>query len=225
MIISYNNKILGRNNLIVGYDGSTPFIQYNHTTFKARINGTLYWDPIGGTKKYFDTSVSKDLTTGTDITTADPTATYTDWPCITVTQDHVYELVWSLEDLQRTFGNSLNGNGSLYANSGTNSPNNIFGELYSIDFWYQSGYNYRSSTPAFSNVTVIPQDSRNIHNAQYLTTCSNLFKNAPLTCNIIPFIEALTAAAPNLTTTSGCFNGCTTAPDYAAALAQYPNWF
>lgn len=26
MIISYNNKILGRNNLIVGYDGSTPLV-------------------------------------------------------------------------------------------------------------------------------------------------------------------------------------------------------
>lgn len=28
MIISYNNKILGRNNLIVGYDGSTPVLPF-----------------------------------------------------------------------------------------------------------------------------------------------------------------------------------------------------
>lgn len=198
-----------------------PFVQYNYTTFKARITGTLYWDPIGGTFKYFNNSTSKDLTTGTNMATNGGSG---DWPNLSVTQDHLYELVWSLTDLQSTFS-TLNSNNSSYYYSGSQSPNNIFGELYSIDFWYgkQSTYNY--SNPVFGNVTIIPQDYRNLHNGQFITNCSNMFKNAPITNSIEKFILAMQQACPNLTTTTGCFSGCTSASDYNYCLTTYPNWF
>ena len=199
-----------------------PFVQYNYTTFKARINGTLYWDPVGGTFKYFDNSTSKDLTTGTNVATNGGDG---DWPNLSVTQDHLYELVWSDTDLISTFDTISSGNDSSYYDSGSTSPNNIFGELYSIDFWYgtRSTYNYSSSV--FGNVTIIPQDYRNLHNGQFITNCSNMFKNAPITNSIEKFILAMQQACPNLTTTTGCFSGCTTAPDYNYCLTTYPNWF
>ena len=48
MIISYNNKILGRNNLIVGYDGGSPVIEwdtwdrstYNDTSWQSTLTTT-----------------------------------------------------------------------------------------------------------------------------------------------------------------------------------------
>lgn len=200
-----------------------PFVQYNYTTFKARINGTLYWDPIGGTYKYFNNSTSKDLTTGTNMATNGGSG---DWPNLSVTQDHLYELVWSDTDLISTFNTISSGNDSSYYDSGSTTPNNIFGELYSIDFWYgtRSTYSY-SSSPVFGNVTIIPQDYRNLHNGQFITNCSNMFKNAPITNSIEKFILAMQQACPNLTTTTGCFSGCTTAPDYNYCLTTYPNWF
>ena len=199
-----------------------PFVQYNYTTFKARINGTLYWDPIGGTYKYFNNSTSKDLTTGTNMATNGGSG---DWPNLSVTQDHLYELVWSETDLISTFYTISSGNDSSYYKSGSTSPNNIFGELYSIDFWYGTRSTYNSSNPVFGNVTIIPQDYRNLHNGQFITNCSNMFKNAPITNSIEKFILAMQQACPNLTTTTGCFSGCTTAPDYNYCLTTYPNWF
>lgn len=198
-----------------------PFVQYNYTTFKARTSGTLYWDPSRGTYKYFSNSTSKDLTTGTNMATNGGSG---DWPNLSVTQDHLYELVWSATDLASTFGSISSGNSSKYYYSGSQSPNNIFGELYSIDFWYATG-STSSSSPVFGNVTIIPQDYRNLHNGQFVTNCSNMFKNAPITNSIEKFILAMQQACPNLTTTTGCFSGCTTASDYNYCLTTYPNWF
>ena len=199
-----------------------PFVQYNYTTFKARTTGTLYWDPIDGTYKYFGNSTSKDLTTGTSMATNGGSG---DWPKLSVTQDHIYELVWSTTDLTSTFGSISSGNNSSYYYSDTQSPNVIFGELYSIDFWYGTQSTYNSSNPVFGNVTIIPQDYRNLHNGQFITNCSNMFKNAPITNSIEKFILAMQQACPNLTTTTGCFSGCTTAPDYNYCMTTYPNWF
>ena len=174
-MIRFNNKLLRVNNKLAGeivIPPAPPFVQYNYTTFKARTSGILYWDPIGGTYKYFDNSTSKDLTTGTNMATNGGSG---DWPNLSVTQDHLYELVWSLTDLQSTFSN-LNGNNSRYYDSGSQSPNNIFGELYSIDFWYGKQTTYTSSSNSvFGNVTIIPQDYRNLHNGEYLQNCSYKF--------------------------------------------------
>ena len=49
--------------------------------------------------------------------------------------------------------------------------------------------------------------------------------NTKITGEVIPFITAMKAACPNLTTTNGCLNGCTGASDYAQATALYPEWF
>lgn len=223
-MLRFNNKLVRVNGGLAEYQAPEPepFVQYNYTTFKARTSGTLHWDPIDGTYKYFDNSTSKDLTTGTNMATNGGSG---DWPNLSVTQDHLYELVWSDTDLISTFGGISSGNNSSYYNSGTQSPNNIFGELYSIDFWYGTQSTYNSSSPVFDNVTIIPQDYRNLHNGQFITNCSNMFKNAPITNSIEKFILAMQQACPNLTTTTGCFSGCTSASDYNYCLTTYPGWF
>ena len=226
-MLRFNNGLIRVNGNLatVGYvppEPPEPFVQYNYTTFKARTTGTLYWDPASGTYKYFNNSTSKDLTTGTNMATNGGSG---DWPNLSVTQDHIYELVWSEADLISTFGGISSGNNSTYYYySDSQAPNNIFGELYSIDFWYGT-QSTSSNSPVFDNVTIIPQDYRNLHNGQFITNCSNMFKNAPITNSIEKFIIAMQTACPNLTTTTGCFSGCTTAPDYNYCLSTYPGWF
>ena len=157
--------------------------------------------------------------------TADTTAKLNksmDWINFDIVEGHIYEAVWGLSDLQATFGSSSNKALPVDAwGDSSYNPTPVFYELYAIDFLTLS----RTNGGSMSWVTVIPQIADNIHNSSRLTYCSNLFKNAPITNSIENFILAMQQACPNLTTTTGCFSGCTTAPDYNYCLTTYPSWF
>lgn len=195
-----------------------PFIQYYHTTFKPTSGSTrLYWDPASGTYKYFSNSQSKDLTAGTQFATNGGSG---DWPNLSsLVSSHIYEFVWSDADVNSTWYNKPTS--ATYGNSSdTQYPSMVFGELYSLDLLWSNNSNNR-----FPNVTLIPQDYRNIWRGDYFTNCSYMFQNAPITNSLEKFILAMQTACPNLTTTTGCFSGCTTAPDYNYCMITYPNWF
>lgn len=220
-MIQWNNKLIRINGGLCEYHEppAPPFVQYNYTTFKPRSGYTrLYWDPAGGTFKYFDNSYSRDLTAGTSFQTNGGSG---DWPNLTnLDSTHLYEFVWADEDIRSSWPS-----GSTSASYGNDDwddeyPTNVFGELYSLDFLW--GY---STNSWFKYVTIIPQDARNIHRGEYLVNCEEMFKNAPITNSIEAFIIAMRSACPNIEYTSGCFEGCTTAPDYSYCLTNYPEWF
>lgn len=224
-MLRFNNKLVRVNGNIadVGYvppgPEPEPFIQYYYTTFKPTNSGytRLYWDPASGVPKYFNNSYSKDLTAGTQFQTNGGSG---DWPNLTnLDSTHLYEFVWSDQDIRSSW--SSGATTASYSN-GSNSqyPSMVFGELYSLDLLWMN-----TNTSRFPNVTLIPQDYRNIWRSDYFTDCSYMFQNAPITNSIEKFILAMQQACPNLTTTTGCFSGCTTAPDYNYCLTTYPNWF
>lgn len=219
-MIQWNNKLIRINGGLCEYHEPPvpPITLYNYTTFKPRSGYTqLYWDPASGVYKYFDNSYSRDLTAGTSFPTNSGSG---DWPDLTnLDSTHLYEFVWSDVDLRSSWPSGSTS--ASYGNSLDNKyPTNVFGELYSLDFLWASNANSQ-----FRYVTVIPQDARNIHRGEYLTNCQNMFNNAPITNSIEAFILAMQQACPNLTTTTGCFQGCTTAPDYSYCLTTYPGWF
>ena len=220
-MIQWNNKLIRINGGLCEYHEppAPPFVQYNYTTFKPRSGSTrLYWDPAGGTFKHFDNSYSRDLTAGTSFQTNGGSG---DWPNLTnLDSTHLYEFVWSDEDIRNSWPS---GNTSAsYGDDKWDStyPTNVFDEIYSLDFLWA-----RNINSWFKYVTIIPQDARNIHRGEYLANCENMFKNAPITNSIEAFILAMRSACPNLNVTSGCFQGCTTAPDYSYCLTNYPEWF
>lgn len=82
---------------------------------------------------------------------------------------------------------------------------------------------------AFASVTSLPSEAINYNNCQNLTTITKLFKNTHPACSLIPVIEAMLEAAPNLNVTSGNwifdYNYCGLAPDLEEAYNKYPYWF
>lgn len=218
MIISYNNKILGRNNLIASYGGIPPTV-YDYFTFKAGSTVDTTWDPAFNCAKVYTNSYQEDLNTSVQTSIK---ATSGDAMRINIVSGNTYMLYWNEDDITSTKNYNTYA-WSMYPVAGYYSvvTASYISEIYSLDFWHKPKW----SAINFNSVTTIPQIAANLHRADVLIDVSNMFKNAPLTCNIIPFIEALIEVAPNLYTTTGCFSGCTTAPDYAAALVQYPDWF
>lgn len=192
---------------------------YDYFTFKASSTIDTTWDPAFNCAKVYTSSYQEDLNTHEQTSIK---ATSGDAMRINITAGNTYMLYWSEDDITSTKNYNTSA-WDTYAVAGywSSVTANYISEIYSLDFWHKPKWNNIN----FNSVTNIPQTADNIYRADALTDVSNLFKNAPLTCNIIPFIEALISVAPNLTTTSGCFYGCTTAPDYEAAVAQYPNWF
>lgn len=216
-MLSFNNKLISIGHKLAEWHEppAPPVPDYEYFSFKAGSSTNFYFDPIGGVYKYWDNSTSTDLTTGTTFPSNGGSG---DWPNFEVTQDHVYQFVWSETDLQDTFGNGLYGN-----NSGWDDSNrSTFVEIYSLDFWHASNWNKSMS---FSSCRIIPQSANLIYRSESLTSCNNMFKNAPIQNSIEAFILAMQQACPNLTTTTGCFNGCTSAPDYNYWVSTYPNWF
>lgn len=112
-------------------------------------------------------------------------------------------------------------------------------KVLSLDFWgktyitgmndlfHYNGYDKQWNRVYYSEpITDIPQTSSNIHNGENLIDCSNLFNSvSSITSNLIPFITAMNAACPNLTSTNYCLSGAINAADYNEARALYPNWF
>lgn len=192
---------------------------YDYLTFKAGSTVDTTWDPAFNCAKTYVNSYQEDLNTSVQTSIK---ATSGDSMRINIVAGNTYMLYWSEDDITST-KNYDPSSWAKYAVAGfwEYVTASYISEIYSLDFWHKPKWNSIN----FNSVTTIPQIAANLHRADALTNISDLFKNAPLTCNIIPFIEALISVAPNLTTTSGCFSGCTTAPDYAAALAQYPGWF
>lgn len=221
-VINYYGEVdvdikLGLANYLV--PPTPPVPDYEYFSFKVDTTATINFDPIFGVRKYFDNSISTDLTTGQ--TFPSDGSGSNDWPNFSVTQDHIYSFVWSEQDLQTTFGGNLYGNNSGWSDS---SSKGYISEIYSLDFWHASDW-AKASTYSFSNCTIIPQSSSLIYRGESLTSCSNMFKNAPIQNSIEAFILAMQQACPNLSNTSGCFAGCTTAPDYNYCLTTYPQWF
>ena len=221
MILSINNKLVSINGGLTNYNvpPPPPIPDYEYFSFKVSSTATVYFDPIGGVYKYWDNSVSTDLTTGETFPSNGGSG---DWPNFSVTQDHIYSFVWSEEDLESTFEwVGLYGNGAGWEDS---SSKGYISEIYSLDFWHSS-YWAKADGTSFSNCSIIPQSSNLIFRGESLTSCANMFKNAPIQNSIEAFILAMQTACPNLSDTSGCFSGCTTAPDYNYCLETYPGWF
>ena len=217
MVLKYNGSILKVNHgaSTLGYSG---FVPYDYMTFKAGSGSySIIADPVNWTPKVWTNSYLYDLTSGTQ---ASLSASGSDAFYMSYGNSHVYRAEWTEADINSTKNNSQQYWNQYPIFYGSEKFNGIV-ELYSIDFWHKPLWN----NTGFPDVTIIPQDARNIHRGAELTDCSNLFKNAPITNSIEKFILAMQTACPNLTTTSGCFAGCTTAPDYAYCLSNYPNWF
>ena len=126
----------------------------------------------------------------------------------------VYSLIWNNWSSYSSKSLGIQGNNSTAALT----------SIKSLDFWNKTSWTINTFNN--KNIMELPQVAENIHNGEYLTNCSNMFKdNTKITGEIIPFITAMKAACPNLTTTTQCLNGCTGAADYAQATALYPEWF
>ena len=96
--------------------------------------------------------------------------------------------------------------------------------IYSLDFWNKTNWNI--DTFRNKNIVKLPQEEESIHNGNYLSDCSQMFyNNTKITGEVIPFITAMKAACPNLTSTTECLYGCTGASDYTQATSLYPEWF
>lgn len=217
MVLKYNGSILKVNNgaSTLGYSG---FVPYDYMSFKAGSGSySITADPVNWVPKVWTNSYLYDLTAGTQ---ASLKASGSDAFYMSYGNSHVYRAEWTDADINSTKNASQQYWNQFSIFYGGEKFNGIV-ELYSIDFWHKPLWN----NTGFPDVTIIPQDARNIHRGAELTDCSNLFKNAPITNSIEKFILAMQTACPNLTTTSGCFAGCTTAPDYAYCLTNYPNWF
>lgn len=216
-MLSFNNKLISIGGKLVNDYKEPPKPPYEYFSFKARGNGTINFDPIGGVFKYFDNSISKDLTTGTEFPTNGGSG---DWPNFSYTDGHEYQFVWSEQDLQSTFGGDLYGN-----NAGWEDGRGYIEAIYSLDFWHASDWFKMNSYGPFSYCSLLPQSANLIFRGESLTSCADAFRGAPIENSIEAFILAMQQACPNLTTTSGCFANCTTAPDYNYCLTTYPNWF
>lgn len=219
-----NTFRLSFNGRYLKFNGQPGFIEYeveelyDYMTFKAGSGSySITADPVYWTPKVWTSSYLYDLTAGTQ---ASLKASSGDAFYMSYGNSHVYRAEWTDSDINSTKNNSQQYWNQFSIFYGGEKFNGIV-ELYSIDFWHKPLWN----NTGFPDVTIIPQDARNIHRGAELTNCSNLFKNAPITNSIEKFILAMQTACPNLTTTSGCFAGCTTAPDYAYCLTNYPNWF
>lgn len=224
--VTINGRPIGIFEGVVPPEPPTPpeptYPIYQGWAFKAAKTASPFGrvDLAPGTGK----TVSNPPTSYSHDVTADTTAKLNktmDWIDFDIVEGHIYEAVWGLSDLQQTFGTSSSKElpVSEWWNLSYNSIQ-IFDELYAIDFLTLS----RTSGTLYW-VTVIPQIADNIHNGSRLTNCSYLFNSAPITNSIEKFILAMQQACPNLTTTTGCFRDCTTAPDYNYCLTTYPNWF
>lgn len=197
-----------------------PVVLYDYMTFKAIITADYTFDQAGGCAKVYTNSYMKNL----DDNTTAALVRSSDYMYWNLVDGITYMCYWADEDIETTKNYSISSwNNSVVAGGVGYSgpPNGAIGELYSMDFWHKSKW----SSWNMYNCTLIPQDYRNIHRGEELTDCSNLFKNAPITNSIEKFIKAMQIACPNLTTTTGCFSGCTTAPDYSYCLTKYPGWF
>lgn len=193
---------------------------YDYMTFKAASTGSGNFDQAYGCSKKYDSSYMKNLDTGTETSlrysSIFPTMYWN------LTAGTTYMCYWSDEDIESTKNSYISYWNSYPVAMYNNSDCNKFiGELYSMDFWHKPNW----SEWRMINCTIIPQDYRNIHRGEELTDCSHLFINAPITNSIEKFIKAMQIACPNLTRTTGCFYGCTTAPDYSYCLTTYPGWF
>lgn len=217
-MLRLNNKLIRINGGLARYiePPPPPIPDYLYFSFKMNEDKDINFDPIGGVFKYWDNSYSKDLTTGTTFQTNGGDG---DWPNFYASQDHAYQFVWNETDLAHTFES-----GGLYGNNSKWDSEfmGCISEIYSLDFWHSNNWNDNQS---FYNCTVIPQSASLIFRGESLTSCANLFTNAPITNSIEAFILAMRTACPNLNSTSGCFANCTTAPDYNYCLTTYPDWF
>lgn len=198
-----------------------PVVIYDYLTFKSVNTASYAFDQAPGCSKVYTNSYMKNLDDNT--TSSLSNNNYGDAMYWSLSQGNTYMCYWADEDIVTTKNYNISfWNDAAVANNVSYSLGAIsIGELYSMDFWHKPKW----SKWNMYNCTIIPQDYRNIHRGDELIDCSNLFKNAPITNSIEKFILAMQIACPNLTTTTGCFSGCTTAPDYSYCLTTYPGWF
>ena len=220
MILKYNGSILKVNSGESTLTYSDPFVQYDYMTFKCAANYNGKFDQACGCAKVYTNSYMKNLDNDSTATLKYAGGDAMEWNVLAGT---TYMCYWNDQDIADTKNYSIaSWNNSAYpVVYATNGGAGAIGELYSMDFWnkpYWTNWN-------MSSCTLLPQEARNIHRGDALLACNNLFKNAPITNSIEKFIHAMQSACPNLTSTSGCFAGCTSASDYAYCQTQYPAWF
>ena len=132
-----------------------------------------------------------------------------------------YSLVWAYEDIAAT--SAYNPTGWSANDTRFNVP--TITKIESFDFWHRYKFNAVTSQnipfPALNSMPTYFSNGENVNTVDRL-----FYTNTPVTSNIIPTILALSAACPNLSNKK-CFggSGISSAPDYAAAKASYPEYF
>lgn len=235
---TFNNKALCFNNMcfsgIAGYTPipPTPVVTtYSGFTYETTGRYAFTIDPAGGVLKYL-------TATYVQISGGDWSAVYTSNPvglsdCLGVYAPSAgtYSLIWNnWQSYSSTTGLSYQGN-----NRDSIGP---ITKILSLDLWgkrnadtLEQVFHWQDEKADYSTVlpqpiTNIPTNSANIHNGEALTSCKNWFSGCTtITSNLVTFIEAMTAACPNLTDTTGCLRGCVNGKNYSIAVDMYPDFF
>lgn len=221
---TFNNKALYFNNMCFsGVAGITPtpptpvFTTYSGFTYETSGLFKETLDPALGT--------GKSLTvTYVQISGGDWSGVYTQNPvglgdCLGIYAPSAgtYSLIWNnWEDY------------SWIPNLGNQAGYSLktMVKVLSMDLWGKVNadnlYDLFSAQP----ITNIPTNSANIHNGGSLTSCKNWFSGCTaITSNLVTFIEAMTAACPNLVDPSACLRGCVNGKNYDIAVDMYPEFF
>ena len=237
---TFNNKALYFNNMcfsgIVGYTPPIPptpvITSYSGFTYETSGGYAYTLDPAYGTPKNL-------TATYIQISGGDWSGVYTQNPsglndCLGVYAPSAgtYSLIWNnWEDYSSVTDLIYDSMVTAYDGTMTKvlsldlwGKRNAFGLIYAFHYCdARSGYN---SVIVPQPITNIPTNSANIHNGEALTSCRNWFSGCTtLTSNLVTFIEAMTAACPNLVDTTGCLKGCVNGRNYSIATSMYPEFF
>ena len=238
---TFNNKALCFNNMcfsgIAGYSPTPPtpvVTSYSGFTYETTGSYVCTLDPAYNSVKNITATyvqISGGDWSGVYTTNPDPNS-WSDCLGVYAPSAGTYSLIWnnwedysSIETLQ-----SCN---TVTANHGTLT------KILSLDLWGKTDatglydifhYYYRNGSvfgPGEPHpITDIPTNSANIHNGEALTSCSGWFSGCTtITSNLVTFIEAMTAACPNLVDTSACLRGCVNGKNYSIAVDMYPDFF
>lgn len=238
---TFNNKaILFNGNCFSGYTQyippipPTPAAPYSGFTYETTGSYAFTLDPAYNTVKNITATyvqISGGSWSGVYTQNPDPNG-WGDCLGIYAPSAGTYSLIWNnWEDYSSITG--LGYDKMITAYDGTMT------KVRSLDLWGKTNasgliyaFHYCDARSDYNSVieaqpiTNIPTNSANIHNGEALTSCRNWFSGCTtLTSNLVTFIEAMTAACPNLVDTTGCLKGCVNGKNYSIAVDMYPEFF
>lgn len=237
---TFNNKALYFNNMcfsgVAGYTPTPPtpvVTSYSGFTYETSGSYGLTLDPADGFSKNL-TATYIQISGGdwSGVYTRNPTTGLSDCLGIYAPSAGTYSLIWNnWEDY--SFVAKLGDRGGITAYDGTMT------KVLSLDLWGKKNadalyyaFHLNDARSDYNSVIIpqpitnIPTNSANIHNGGSLSSCRNWFSGCTtITSNLVTFIEAMTAACPNLVDTTGCLRGCVNGKNYSIAVDMYPEFF